>query len=736
MSEVAAYALVNAALNAFGRFDAASLAPMTERHHVALPNVPLRHSGSLVEDLGREPVAGVIITLEFGIPNRRQRDLLGQILAQGKRAFLYWPVESAIEVVDGEKLRALRLHGLAFAIGVRIKSWTERRRAAVGAPAAAPQGDVAVVQDMIAHLGREAQSLDEHLAGGVVQLRSSVTSNVDHVLSHARAVEVQLEAARDALAGVSSPAASAVRDGLVALGGVKSAAEGVHHIGGIADYLESGFPVLQRIREQSAAAAASVAIIAATPAAATSAGEAGPYTDRDLPGVAAFLRSIAEDARPVPLPDVSRVSSSRRIAGTGMYLRLDFWAPITSGGSYGHSCYQGQALAETTSDFVAVMANRFDLLDELGVRQTTVPTRDMTQTEANILGMNRHYMERLGPLFSAIKPAYIFERIVLGSGVGAWASRKYGIPYIIEYNGSEISMKRSFAGEGYAHEDLLLLAEDAAFRQATIISVVSDHVAADVARRGVPESRILVNPNAVDLDAYKPAAPAERATLRQALGFRDEHRVVGFIGTFGGWHGIDVLAAALPKVAAADPSIRFLLIGDGNLKHLVVDCVAQHGLQDRVVDVGRVPQAKGAELLKACDILVSPHSRNMVDSPFFGSPTKLFEYMAMGVGIVASDLEQIAHVMTPALRVADLASPGKRSGVGKARGVLCPPGDVEEFTAAVTALARAPAIASALGKNARDAADKYYTWRQHVRNLWLHAAGKPAEGYAIDRVKG
>ena len=58
---------------------------------------------------------------------------------------------------------------------------------------------------------------------------------------------------------------------------------------------------------------------------------------------------------------------------------------------------------------------------------------------------------------------------------------------------------------------------------------------------------------------------------------------------------------------------------------------------------------KGARLLKACDIYVSPHSAHMIDSKFFGSPTKVFEYMAIGGGIVASDLEQIGQVLSPSL---------------------------------------------------------------------------------------
>lgn len=464
----------------------------------------------------------------------------------------------------------------------------------------------------------------------------------------------------------------------------------------------------------------------------------GPYTVADLPSVAAFLHSAAENARPVPLPIGTIANREYPFDGTGVYLRLDFWAAVTSGGSYGHTCYQAQALSETTQDFVCVTANRFAMLDDLGVRQVTVRPRDVAQTETNILGMNAHYAERLGPLFDALRPAFIFERMVLGSAVGAWASRRFNIPYIVEYNGSEIAMKKSFSNGNYTHEGLLVLAEEAAFRQATLISVISEHVANDVAGRGIARSRILVNPNAVDLEAYSPAPSEERTRLRAQLGFAPHHRVVGFIGTFGGWHGIEVLAAALPAIVRGDDSVRVLLIGDGSLKHLVAEAVARAKINDRVVDMGKVPQARGAQLLKACDVLVSPHARNMIDGPFFGSPTKLFEYMAMAAGIVASDLGQISDILSPSLRTADIVA-AQRSGrsikISNQRALLCTPGDVDDFVAGVLALVRDPLVAEALGRNARAAAEKHYTWRQHVDNLWLTLAGRPAKGYAIDRHK-
>ena len=60
---------------------------------------------------------------------------------------------------------------------------------------------------------------------------------------------------------------------------------------------------------------------------------------------------------------------------------------------------------------------------------------------------------------------------------------------------------------------------------------------------------------------------------------------------------------------------------------------------------GAVAHDRVPALLDACDILVSPHVPLDARRGFFGSPTKLFEYMAMGKGIVASRLGQIGEVL-------------------------------------------------------------------------------------------
>lgn len=454
-------------------------------------------------------------------------------------------------------------------------------------------------------------------------------------------------------------------------------------------------------------------LIAGRPAGA--AAPAPPVALRPMHRRLADLESLLNDTRPVPITWPPPTQSAR-LDGCGVYLRTDFWTRIESGGSYGHTCFVAKELAAVCDRFVCVMANRYALIDQYGINQVVVEPPVISGAEDTIVDATPFYVRTLRPVLQALRPAFIYERLCLGNYAGAAISRELGIPYIVEYNGSEMSMRRSFDGSSYLYEDEYLKAEMAAFRQATLITVVSEEVRNSLLKRGVDPQKILVNPNGADLETYAPPLPADRDAVRASLGFTRDDIVIGFTGTFGGWHGIDVLAEAIPPICGDIPAGRFLLIGDGNYKHLVDDAVARHQLQDRVRSTGRVPQAEGARLLKACDLFVSPHNSHMVDSRFFGSPTKIFEYMSMGGAIVASDLEQIGEVLSPALRWHDLTA--ATVDVGAARSVLCAPGDVGDFVHAVTGLARRPELWPLLGRNARCAVEQHYSWAHHVARLW------------------
>jgi glycosyltransferase involved in cell wall biosynthesis len=226
----------------------------------------------------------------------------------------------------------------------------------------------------------------------------------------------------------------------------------------------------------------------------------------------------------------------------------------------------------------------------------------------------------------------------------------------------------------------------------------------ELIQRGIPEEKILVNPNGVDPDSFHPGCGGN--DIRRQLGFQLGQVTVGFIGSFSYWHGIGVLQEAIQVLLREQesggllPQLRFLLVGDGPLSPEIRDALEPYSGRGWVVFTGQVPHERAPQYLDAADILVSPHVPMPDGSPFFGSPTKLFEYMAMSKAIVASNLDQLAQVLTH-----------------QQTAWLVKPGSAPELAHAIRLLATNPDMRSYLGNNAREAALSNHTWQQNAARV-------------------
>ncbi len=399
------------------------------------------------------------------------------------------------------------------------------------------------------------------------------------------------------------------------------------------------------------------------------------------------------------------------------YVRLDFWNKnLRCGGSYTHTCYVAQELAKCCDDFQVLMPSQYELLSEMGLSQHLLHDAG-NGIEENIMMSNARYYKELKALLVTDKPDFIYERYCLGMYATAKIAKELQIPYIIEYNGSEVEIKRSFDKQPYRYAYFHSHAELAVLQQATLIIVVSQVIKKQLVAWGIPAKRILVNPNGADANAYQPATKEQKNALKAQFNWNEDNTVIGFVGTFGGWHGIDTLAKALPQICQAKPEARFLLIGDGHHRHLVTEIVEQYNLHEQVAMTGAVPHEEAITLLKTCDMYVAPHSAHMKGCEFFGSPTKLFEYMGLGGGIVASDLMQIGEVLTPSLHVEAL-TPDTMHKVNDERAILCPPADTQAFVNAVTFLVDQADVREKLGANARQALLNEFTWERNVERIW------------------
>jgi glycosyltransferase involved in cell wall biosynthesis len=268
-------------------------------------------------------------------------------------------------------------------------------------------------------------------------------------------------------------------------------------------------------------------------------------------------------------------------------------------------------------------------------------------------------------------------------------------PLFLEYNGSEVWVGRHWDRVGSL--DLLERYERLNLDAAARIFVVSDVERRNLEERGVAAEKIVVNPNGVDAERFRPDVGG--AAVRRELGIRDDEVVAGFVGTFGPWHGVEKLAEAI-KLIPPDVPVRFLLVGSGSLQVEIEKRLEAEVASGRVIFTGAVGHDRVPRLLDACDILVAPHVPLADGSEFFGSPTKIFEYMAMGKGIVASRLGQIGEVL-----------------VDSETALLVEPGDVEELKAALVRLIEDEGLRKALGVRVREVAEREHTWTRNAQRV-------------------
>ncbi len=292
-------------------------------------------------------------------------------------------------------------------------------------------------------------------------------------------------------------------------------------------------------------------------------------------------------------------------------------------------------------------------------------------------------------------PDLIYQRYARFSWAGVAASLQTRRPLFLEYNGSEVWVGRHWDRVGML--DLLARYEQLNLKAAARIFVVSEVERDNLLRTGVAADKIVVNPNAVDVDRFQPNVGG--AEVRREFGVDDDEVLAGFIGTFGPWHGVEILAKAITQIQAS-AKLRFLLIGSGALRNRVEQILRDGQAEDRVIMTGAVSHDRVPALLDACDILASPHVPLADGSAFFGSPTKLFEYMAMGKAIVASRLGQIGEVLT-----------------NEETALLVEPGNVEELTSAIMRLATLPELRASLGAAARREAIEKHTWQQNAQRV-------------------
>jgi glycosyltransferase involved in cell wall biosynthesis len=321
--------------------------------------------------------------------------------------------------------------------------------------------------------------------------------------------------------------------------------------------------------------------------------------------------------------------------------------------------------------------------------------------EARELAYNLTLYRHIHAQVGGWRPDAVYERYSLFNLAGLALARRLGVPHLLEVN-APLRHERART-KGLALDAVARLVERRLFSASDAVLTVSTALRHHALEQGACPARTLVLPNAVDTRRFAPGArrhasgdrgASVRSPVRARLGLATDAFVVGFAGSLKPWHGTDALLDAFAQMKDHVPGARLLIVGEGPQGDALRTRAAGLGIGRDVIFTGRVAHDEMPELLAAMDVAVAPY----LEVPdFYFSPLKLYEYMASGLAIVASDAGEIAALV--------------RDGQS---GLVCPPGDVAALCSALLRLAHDAGLRARLGAAARREVERH-TWSENAR---------------------
>jgi len=422
---------------------------------------------------------------------------------------------------------------------------------------------------------------------------------------------------------------------------------------------------------------------------------------RDLIKFPQFIREVEHDISYLSKQEIECFS---RRSGQPLYIKCDVPGGYLAGGSIGHTAGVVNNLEKVTGEKpIFISTDSIPTISEdieKHILNGSVKYRNIL--DASSLAFDDLAFKKISKICEEQKILFLYQRSALNSYSGIKAAISYSIPFVLEYNGSEVWITNKWQGRRLKFQNISEKIEKLNFEKATLITCVSRALKEQLIEYGTNPDKIIVTPNGVNPDMYSP--DIDGSIKRRVLRIRNEETVIGFIGTFGVWHGAEILVEAFAKLIEENTKLKknckLLLIGDGIRMPEVRKMIERYNIGSNCILTRTVPQNEGPQYLAACDILVSPTVPNIDGTPFFGSPTKLFEYMAMGKAIISSDMDQMSEIFEH-----------------NRTALLCKPGDYNELKIAMNELIVNPNLRIKLGKEAREEVCKKYTWEIHTRRI-------------------
>ena len=304
----------------------------------------------------------------------------------------------------------------------------------------------------------------------------------------------------------------------------------------------------------------------------------------------------------------------------------------------------------------------------------------------------------LAELAESIRPAVLHAASNhLQAQVALAVARPLGIPAVYEVRGF---IEETWASHPERDEDAARASErfqavrdteSRVMAASDAVVTLSETMRLEIIARGCAPDAVVVIPNAVDVERFRPM-PRDDA-LATRLGIGDEP-VIGYISTFTAYEGIRYLLEAAAALRGRGRRFRLLLVGDGRDRDAIVDQAQRLGLDDgTLVMPGRVPNDEITRYYSVIDVFVVPRTADRVST--LVTPLKPFEAMAMERPLVVSDVPPLREIVVP----------------GEA-GLLFRPEDAADLATVLEGLLDDEALRARLGRQGREWVAAERTWAQ------------------------
>jgi len=245
--------------------------------------------------------------------------------------------------------------------------------------------------------------------------------------------------------------------------------------------------------------------------------------------------------------------------------------------------------------------------------------------------------DRVDHLARRVKPDAIHAHSPVLNAIPALrVGRRLGIPVIYEVRAfwEDAAVDHGTTREGGLRYRVTRQLETYVLKHTHHVTTICEGLRTEIIGRGVAETRVTVIPNAVDIGSFQFDEKPDEA-LRKQLGLAGK-TVIGFIGSFYAYEGLDLLIEALSQVLLKHPDARLLLTGGGPQEQALKERASTLGLADKVVFTGRVPHADVHRYYSVVDVFAYPRLSMRLTE--LVTPLKPLEAMAQGRLLVASDV--------------------------------------------------------------------------------------------------